>query len=316
MKKKLVITLSVILSVLVVAILVVGILFYVIPPTLKVNATVGVKWLENYSEKDTDKYMEFLKQNGVDEIYYKITDFNENMTSTNVTTNDNTMQFIKKANANGLKVYAYWDKAEWLTNQSSFETVYNTFKNYRNTHPDAAFEGIHIAVLPTAIDRTSLKNYLEKLVIFISDKCKADDIKVDFEMPSNIDLKGQSNNVVDQDNLSITIDGTTKVASEWVTDCSDRVFVVSNSNNYKTIKEASAVEFEYAKTQNKTIFYNFETADLTDELKEGDENDGKTYLNFNKRKFYNEIKKAGKDISQDYGCCIGDIQSWYNMKNN
>ena len=322
MKKKLVIALSVTLSVVVVALLVFGIVFFVVPPTLSTDAVVGVKWLETYSDEDTDKYLDFLQKNGTTEIYYKVTDFNNNIVIENKTRNDITREFITKANARGMKVYAYWDKTEWLTNQSAFQTVYESYKSYRNTFPEQKFEGLHISVLPTSMSRwltrrrESLQSYLKDFIFFISDMCQQDKIKVDFEMVADIDVRGMAANVVDDQNCVFQFNSLSKTASEWIIDSADRVFVVNNSNDYKTIRDVSSSEFAYAKEQEKCIFYSFEIADLSNPAAEGDENDGTTYFTQNKRKLYNDIKKAGKDLGQEYGCCLSDVKSWFELKNN
>lgn len=311
MKKKILITLAVLLAVLIVALFTIGIIFYVVPPKLKTDATIGVKWMKTYSDELTDKYLNFASQNGVNEIYYKTATFDET-----------TAEFIAKAKTKNIKVYAYWDDTNWASNISQFNTRYGSYKTYQNSHTDAQFEGIHLNINPTTISnwtynkREALIKFLKECVFNICDTCHEDNVKVDFEIFSDLDHRDANSNTITSDSDVVTFDGVSKLVCEWIIDRADRVFVQCGFNKSKDIADCAKEEFEYAKAQGKTIFYALETDDISDIAKEGDENEGVSFFKKSKRYLNNEIKNVGKGLKQDYGVQISDIESWYKMKNN
>ena len=80
--------------------------------------TLGVWW---WTTESTDQYLQFAKDNGVDEIYY--CDYN---------LNENSATFVSKAKALGFKVYALWGEKDWGEDRSGFDELMNKLMAEQN----------------------------------------------------------------------------------------------------------------------------------------------------------------------------------------
>lgn len=101
---------------------------------LSIKNTLGVWW---WHKADSNAYLDFAKENGVDEIYY-----------CDYALNEETANFVKKAKNKGMKVYALWGEKEWIFDKNGYDKLIERFDNYQNTYSNYKLEGIHLDVEP------------------------------------------------------------------------------------------------------------------------------------------------------------------------
>lgn len=246
------------------------------------NATVGVWWWKN---QDPDKYLEFASKNDVDEIYY--CDYN---------LDENTYDFVKKANEKGFKVFALWGEKEWIESKSSFDTLMHKYYLYEQTYADAKLAGVHLDVEPHQFEDFDLKRneYLKKYIDFI-DIVVSEHTTVDFDF----DIPFWFNDLIEHD-------GETKELYKHVIDIANRVFVMSYRDTAEAIFNVAKDELLYAKETSKQIAVCVEM--------DSDESDIVSFKQESKEIMYNEITKLDELIDFDYLISIHHIKTWEELR--
>ena len=246
--------------------------------------TLGVWW---WTTESTDEYLQFAKDNGVDEIYY--CDYN---------LNENSATFVSKAKALGFKVYALWGEKDWGEDRSGFDELMNKYKDYNANHPDNKLDGIHLDIEPHQIDdfndsEINRKTYLLNYVKFVyTTHTLYNNIDIHYDIPFWFDDV-------------ITYKGITKKVHEHVIDNTDKVVVMSYRDTADKIYDISREELIYA---------NATTTELSISVNmTSDEGDQVSFQEENKRILNAELNKLNDIIAEEYSVCIHHIKSWYNL---
>lgn len=243
---------------------------------LKLNNTLGVWWWDNRLDSS---YLDFACQNGVNEIYY--------YTSTFDNKNKN---FIELANKQNIDVFWLTGDYTWINNFDSFLLELDKFIKFQNSS-DFKFSGVHLDVEPHQDPNfeENRKEILQSYVSFIYNVSNLyNDISFDIDIPFWLDD-------------IITFNGETKETYKFLIDYADRTFIMSYRDNAQNIFNVSKEELEYAKLVNKKIFLCVET---------GDEEDIVTFKEEGKIFMYNELYKLNELYDYNFGISIHHIKSW------
>ncbi len=256
---------------------------------LSTSAPLGVWWWTN---DNADLYLDFASANGVDEIYY-----------CDYALDEDTYEFVKKAKAAGIKVFALFGEKEWLNSSAGLEALVEKYRLFLAAHPDARFDGIHLDIEPHQFDdfHQNTNEYLTKLVVLV-EKIVAEnsDIKFDFDIPAWLDKNEESYNVV--------LNGVKKPAWQHMIDIASRVFVMSYRDTAVAAIDFAENELLYAAQTGKQIAVCFEN--------QSSEGDNVSFAEEGKQALYREIKNLESLLSQDYMVAIHHIKSWYELKQN
>ncbi len=250
--------------------------------TLKTDATVGVWW---WDDKADDRYLEFAKNNGVDEIYY-----------CDYSMDKDTSKFVEKAKQKGMKVFALWGECEWVLDKSGFDRLMNKYEEYQQNYPAAAFEGVHLDVEPHQLDEFDddrpeiMKKYVEFVTLVVSEN---EGVKFDFDIPF------WAHDIVE-------VDGKTKPVYAHVIDNANRAFVMSYRDTAEQIVDIAKEELVYAKNNNKTIALGVEMT--------SNEGDKVSFQEESKQVLYSEISKLDELVDIDYVLSVHHIKTWESLK--
>jgi len=243
----------------------------------------GVWWWND--ELDEETYLTFAQNNGVNEVYYCNSIFN-----------DKTSNFIKVANQKGMKVYWLAGEYKWLDNSENLISKVNEFVQYQNNF-DYDFEGVHLDIEPHQHpDFDSKRNELITKLVAISNELKQtySSVKFEYDIPFWLDDE-------------ISYGGQTKQAFKFMIDYADRIFLMSYRDTAQKIYDVSKDEIEYAKAVDKTLVLGVETKENEIDIVSFFE-EGKSVMN-------EEIKTIQTMLPNNFGICVHHIKSWFDLKN-
>lgn len=250
--------------------------------TLKTDSTVGVWW---WDDNVDDKYLEFAKNNGVDEIYY-----------CDYSMDEDTSKFIEKAKQKGVKVFALWGECEWVLDKTGFDELMVKYKAYQQTYPEFDFEGVHLDVEPHQLDEFDddrpgiMAKYVEFVYSVVSEN---EGINFDFDIPF------WAHDMVE-------FEGNAKPVYAHVIDNANRAFVMSYRDTAEQIVDIAKEELLYAKNNNKTIALGIEMT--------SSEGDKVSFQEESKQVLYSEIKKLDELVDVDYVLSVHHIKTWESLK--
>lgn len=252
-----------------------------IPVTLNLNTTLGVWWWDNRLDSS---YLTFAESNGVDEIYYYTSSFDENNKS-----------FIESAAGYNISVYWLTGDYTWIENPQDF---YNEMEKYLNFQEESEhkFAGVHLDVEPHQHPEFDEKRneLITKYVEFIYNvTSRYPQVSFDVDIPFWLEDE-------------ITFENETKEAYKFLMDYADRTFIMSYRDSAEGIVNVASDELSYASTINKEIFLGVET---------GEEEDIVTFLQEGKNYLYNELNNLNKFTELNYNVSIHHIKTWKNLKN-
>lgn len=244
------------------------------------NFSFGVWW---WDYRLSDEYLHFASNNGINEIYYCNSKFNQQ-----------NADFIYKANQLDIDVYWLCGEYQWIDDYSLFYSKMEQFLKFQSEY-SSIYKGIHLDVEPHQHPnwKTDRENLIIQYIDFVKTITKKYDyIKFDFDLPFWLhDI--------------VNYDGQIKEAYKFILDYADRVFIMSYRDNGEKIIEVAKEELAYAKQENKKIFLSAETSEQENMLTFFEE--GKEYL-------YSQIELLKNFVNQDFGFAIHHIKSWYNLK--
>lgn len=245
------------------------------------ESVFGVWWWDNRID---DSYLEFAEENGITEIYYYVSTFNDKIAN-----------FVKKANSKNIKVYWLTGEYEWIEDYGKLQDKMNDFLAFQEQTKNL-FSGIHFDIEPHQYPDFD-KRREEILYNFVSltYKIRKDykDIFIEYDIPCWLDDM-------------ITYNNETKPTFEHIFNNSDRITLMSYRDSAEKIYNFAKTEIEYAKKVNKQVNLGVETQDVNDDLVTFFE-EGKNYMN-------NELNKLRNLIPQNFGIAIHYIESWYELK--
>ena len=250
---------------------------------VKNEAVMGVWWWNN--KLDSNLYLNFANENGINEIYYCSSEFGEE-----------TGSFISSANKLGIKVYLLQGEYEWLDDSSSLFEKIEKYRKYQTDYPDSKFSGIHLDIEPH--QNPEFKNKREDLILKLIElanllKTTYSDITFDYDIPFWLDDNIMYNN-------------SSCPAYQHMIDIADRVFVMSYRDSSDSIISVASDELNYAKAINKTLILSVECS--------SDEGDKVSFAEEGRAVLKNELTKIKQMFNSDVGISIHHIKSWYDMK--
>ncbi len=242
---------------------------------------LGVWWWDNRID---DAYLDYAKQNGVTEIYYYVSTFN-----------DKIAKFIRNANSKNIKVYWLTGKYEWIENYSMLQEKMNDFLLFQE-QTNNLFAGVHFDIEPHQHPQFEEKR--EEILYKFVDltyKIKNDyqNLYIEYDIPCWLD------DIIEYNNQQ-------KPTFEYIFDNANKITLMSYRDNAEDIYDFAKTEIEYAKKVNKQVNLGVETQDVSDDIVTFFE-EGKNYMN-------NELKKLRNLIPQNFGIAIHYIESWYDLK--
>ena len=251
------------------------------PENLNLDGNVGVWWWDNRID---ETYLDFAKENGVNEIYYYTSSFGEK-----------TSDFIEKANIRQMKVFWLSGEYQWIEDSSPLHEKISEYMVFQQESP-FKFDGIHLDIEPH--QHPDFKKQRTKLITdFISLTAELKNsypsLFIEYDIPFWL-----------QD--EIQFDGKTKPAYQFVIDNASRVTVMSYRDDYQKICDIAKEEKEYALTKGKAINYGVETGVNDDDIVTFRE-EGLKYM-------YQQLRLLKSSVPKDCGIAIHHIKSWREMK--
>lgn len=247
----------------------------------KLNYIKAVWWWDNSLG---DEYLEFARDNQINEIYYCDSNFNEE-----------TEKFISKANSYGMSVYYLQGEYQWIEDKTKLENKINNYLIFQE-NAKYKFNGIHLDIEPHqnpefAIRRKELLTKFVELIIYLN---KTYNIEFHYDIPFWFDDL-------------LLINDIEKPAYEWIIDYSNRVVIMSYRDSKDGIFNVINDELNYANKVNKNIIISIETYST--------EGDNVSFLEEGKK----HMKKVIDDIFSNkpdgiIGIAIHHIKKWYELK--
>ncbi len=300
MKKSLIITISILCLLLLGG----GILLLTLPkkkqPYLNIDTPLGVWWWDDTLDLS---YLDFAKNNGIDEIYYCNTEFSQK-----------TAEFIQKANKKDMEVYLLIGEKEWIFDSQNLENILGNYITFNTNHVTSSFAGVHLDIEPHQYDNFNItkedpdytpppapyQSYSWREYYFYHYVSLAKNIISAFpELKFDFDLPFWAHD-------EIMLDGSKKPVYEHIIDLCDRVFIMSYRDSAEKMVSVSKEELAYAKSQDKTIFLGAETSSQNPETV--------SYYEEGKKYMYKELKKLNSLVAQKFGISIHHIKSWKKLK--
>lgn len=245
--------------------------------------SVGAWWWDE--DIDKTEYLKFAKKNHVTEIYYHAT-----------LLNDETAEFILRANKIGIKVYWLIGDYKWLSDPNALYSKISEYLLFQETHKNTTFAGIHLDIEPHQdshfeTNKLGLLTSLVSLATILSEKYT--NITFDYDIPFWFD-----------DVITIRYsNGELKSLPTYahMINIANRVFIMSYRDSASEIFEVSSDEINYATSINKTVTLCVETSDVGNEVSFIEE--GKKYLN-------TQLNALERDVPLGTCIAIHNIKSW------
>ena len=261
-------------------------------------------WNDELNLNTQETYLNFAKENGINQIYYCTNKFNEE-----------TANFIKSANNLGIEVFWLDGNYKWLHSAEQEQKLHNKLNNYatfNKNYPSTQFAGVHLDVEPhqsknsnsvlnetnlpinldfeTELGRQTLITNLINLVIKLD--ITYPDINFAYDIPFWL-------------NDQIEINGITKPAYEHIIEHADGIVVMSYRDTATEIFNVAKEELEFANSISKTITLSVECGNSGNTISFYEE--GKQVLN-------QELSTLEKLVPPFTGMCIHHIESWFKLQ--
>lgn len=248
----------------------------------KIQSPTGTWWWN--SKLDQETHLTFAADNGVNEIYFHTSKFDEN-----------TEAFITNANSKEIDVYWLAGEYQWLENNSKLLEKIDGYVEYQSQHKNAQFCGIHLDIEPHQSPdfKTNRQQLIYDLIDLASTlKINYPTIKFDYDLPFWF-------------HDEITFNNQTKPAYEFMIDIANRVFVMSYRDTAEAILDIAKEEIAYAEQQNKQLVLCVET--------NSSEGDNVSFKEEGKQVMQEELDKLKKQIPENFGIAIHHIKTWYDL---
>ncbi len=242
---------------------------------------LGVWWWDNRID---DTYLNYAQENGVTEIYYYASSFNNKIAD-----------FIEKANSKDIKVYWLTGKYEYIENPSLIIDKIDSYLDFQNKHKHN-FAGIHFDIEPhqhPEFDTRREEIILNFVKLTSNIRSKYLSLYLEYDLPCWLEDE-------------ITYNGITKPAFAHIFDYSNKITFMSYRDSAEKILDFAKSEIEYANQNNKSFNLSVETQDVEDDTVTFFE-EGKSYMN-------TQLKKLRRLLFANNGIAIHHIISWVELK--
>ena len=261
-------------------------------------------WNDEFNETETTTYLNFLKENNVNQIYYCSSKFN-----------NETEEFILKANNLNISVFWLDGNYKWLHSSTEEEKLHNKiskYQEYNTQHPNAKFAGIHLDIEPHQSknsDNANPESQLPDSLNFKTDIGRQNLISSLITLAHN--LKTTYTNINFSYDIpfwlhdEITFNNKKLPAYKHLINIADNVVVMSYRDSAEKIYDVAKEELTYAESVNKTITLSVEC---------GTEEDAVTFMQEGKQVLNNELEKLKSFVPNNTGICIHHIKTWFNLQ--
>lgn len=249
-------------------------------------------WVE---PKDYNEYLDFARENGVNEIYFHTVTFNNGVGS-----------LIERAHNRGIKFYLLIEEEKYLNDRNAFTGFMNEYAAFQKRMPEKRrFAGLHLDLEPQNHPQfgTNKQAFLQSYLDFIVWVCSTYrnspgknplfgtiDLDIAWWFDYDMDYRG----------------GKEKLYRALILEA-DRVFLMSYMDTAKEIYNISKEEIAFAKSRNKQIILGAETGRLQ-------ENPEYSFYGKSLTYFYEQLHKLHELMNyENYGLSIHYISSWYAM---
>ncbi len=268
------------------------------------GAHVGTWWWWTEQAFDTnlrDRYLNFLEENGVNEIYYYGYYLLQSSSD-----RQKLHGFVSEANRRGIAISFIYDDNETIMGSSrALDGVCTEYLNYLSQYPDDKLNGIHFDV-----EHESVQNFANNLV---SQFPNARERGVPLSMDVNCAM---------DTNTQVTAGGVTGNIYEVIAANVDTLSLMSYKDTYNAIWNLGAKAFAAAKKYGCRVVFAVETGDYSSGA-------APYYATFNspsdefaqedKEYMYGELAKIYESLQKDhptggFGVAIHQHEDWYNLK--
>lgn len=242
---------------------------------------LGVWWWNDALISQTD-YLNFVKKQGVNEIYLCTAHWNEQ-----------TANFVTQCKNKHIAVFLLAGEYEWIEDPTSLYALIDNYLQYQNDYPQSQFAGIHLDIEPHQHPQFSaqrgrlLQQYCDLIV----------DLRSRYAISFDYDIPFWFHDTVEQA-------GERKELYKFVCDHAARVFVMSYRDTAAQMYAVAKDEYEYAETISKELFFSA----LTSPSEEGD---GITFYEEGQSYMYQELNKLQSLTGKKCSIAIHHLQSWY-----
>lgn len=243
---------------------------------------LGVWWWD--SDLDVGEYLGFAADNGVTEVYYCDSDFD-----------DGTAEFVSACRSKDIDAYFLAGEYQWLDDPSPLYSAVERYIAFNAAHADA-FSGVHLDIEPHqspdfSARRAELVASLVSLAAGLADRYPS--VAFDYDIPFWLDDE-------------VVLGGEALPAYAHMINIADRIFIMSYRDSADAIYRTAEDELAYAAAHGRSLVLGVETYS-----EEGDE---VSFLEEGKRYMYGELEKL-RDMLPD-GCALAvhQIKTWRELK--
>ena len=259
------------------------------------GGSIGVWWWKNTDAKNTatrDRYLKFLQENQVSEIYL----------SAGNMSNAQTAEFIRAAAARGMRVALLSGDASWI--QSGNTDVVRKYLAYQSQAPaDARYYALHLDVEPHQLgefssNRQGVMQQYADYVGKVAAQLHAAGEAIEWDIPFWLESD------------TVTVGGQRTSLLEYIAEVSDTITVMSYRDSSDQILGISREEIAAARKKGCKVILGVETSS-----KEGD---FVSFMEEGKAVMYRELGKVYRSLKGEnlpaYGVAIHHMSVWYNLK--
>lgn len=260
---------------------------------------IAVWWWDAFQgirEGDREKYLQFLAENGVNEIYYCPGNCREEAIQT----------FVREAGRRGMRVAWLTGDASWVAEgNDGGEKAVDRFLEYQKNAPeDCRFYGIHLDVEPHQqsdfFDRRA--EYMQRfaeLAVSLSPAVHQAGYALEWDVAFWFD----------QDRVNDEA-GEEKLLLEVLASLSDTLCVMSYRDTASAVLSICREELAAAEDKGCRVVCGVET--------HSEEGDQVSFMEEGKTVMYKELEKLYATLAeeeQDYGIAVHYLDTWYELKN-
>lgn len=243
----------------------------------------GVWWWDNRLD---DTYLDFAEENGVNEIYYYASSFNQKTTD-----------FISSAVERGIRVYWLTGEYQWIEDMSGLTALLDEYFAFQR-QSEYAFSGIHFDIEPHQHPQFEERRQ-ELLTSFVRLTAELHatypDEFIEYDLPFWLDDE-------------IEFNGAIKPAFAHIIDNSSRVTLMSYRDSCEQIYSCAEDEIRYAESVGKKLNLGVETGASGEGSSVTFYEEGAQYM----KKQLEELKER---IPSDFGIAVHHIRTWRELKN-
>ena len=268
------------------------------------GAQVGTWWWwtdDAFNTNTRDKYLNFLEENSVNEIYYYGYYLLQGASA-----RSRLHGFVQEANRHGIAISFIYDDNDTIMGSSrALDGVCTEYLAYVSEYPDDKLNGIHFDV-----EHESVQDFANKLVSqFPNARERGVPISMDVNCQMNVGTQ-------------VTAGGVTGNIYEVIAANVDTLSLMSYKDTYNAIWNLGANAFAAAKKYGCRVVFAVETGDYSSGA-------APYYATFNspsdefaqetKEYMYGELAKIYESLQKDhptggFGVAIHQHEDWYNLK--